>query len=220
VNLQNLEQARFNMIEQQIRPWDVADSAVLGLLSTVKREEFVPTSYKGMAFADMAIPLGSGQAMLPPRVQARLLQDAAVQTGDKVLEIGAGSGFMTALLANQAQRVISLELSAELADCARANLQRAGVRNAEIRQADGAGGAPADGPFDVILLGGSVVEVPHTLLAQLKIGGRLVGIVGDEPIMHACVITRTSENNFKTDEKWDDNAPRLQNFPQPSGFKF
>ena len=216
----DFEQARFNMVEQQIRPWDVADAAVLGLLSKVKREEFVPASYKGMAFADMAIPLASGQSMLPPRVQARLLQDAAVQPSDKVLEIGAGSGFMTALLANQAQRVISLELSAELADCARANLQRAGVRNAEIRQADGAGGAPADGPFDVILLGGSVVEVPHTLLAQLKIGGRLVGIVGDEPIMHACVITRTSENNFKTDEKWDDNAPRLQNFPQPSGFKF
>lgn len=220
MNLQNFEQARYNMIEQQIRPWDVADAAVLGLLSKVKREEFVPASYKGMAFADMAIPLASGQSMLPPRVQARLLQDAAVQPSDKVLEIGAGSGFMTALLANQAQRVISLEMDAELADCARANLQNAGVRNAEIRQADGSGGAPNDGPFDVILLGGSVAEVPHTLLAQLKIGGRLVGIVGDEPIMHACVITRTSENNFKTDEKWDDNAPRLQNFPQPSGFKF
>lgn len=220
MNLQNFEQARYNMIEQQIRPWDVADAAVLGLLSKIKREEFVPTSYKGMAFADMAIPLASGQSMLPPRVQARLLQDAAVQSSDKVLEIGAGSGFMTALLANQAQRVISLEMDAELADCARANLQNAGVRNAEIRQADGSGGAPADGPFDVILLGGSVAEVPHTLLAQLKIGGRLVGIVGVEPIMHACVITRTSENNFKTDEKWDDNAPRLQNFPKPSGFKF
>ena len=220
MNLQNVEQARYNMIEQQIRPWDVADAAVLELLSMVKREEFVPAGYKAMAFADMAIPLSAGQAMLAPRQQARLLQDAAVKAGDKVLEIGAGSGYMTALLAQQAQRVVALELHAELAEMARANLQKAGVRNAEVRQADGAGGAPADGPFDVILLGGSVAEVPHALLAQLKIGGRLVGIVGDEPIMHAYVVTRTSESNFKTDEKWDDNVPRLMNFPQPAAFKF
>jgi protein-L-isoaspartate(D-aspartate) O-methyltransferase len=173
-----------------------------------------------MAFADMAIPLGAGQAMLAPRLQARLLQDAAVQPTDKVLEIGAGSGFMTALLAHQAQRVMSLEINGELADMARANLQKAGVRNAEVRQADGAVGAAADGPFDVILLGGSVAEVPATLLSQLKIGGRLVAIVGEEPIMHAQVITRTSESNFKSDEKWDDNAPRLLNFPQASAFKF
>lgn len=220
MKLQNVEQARYNMIEQQIRPWDVADSAVLELLSMVKREDFVPASYRALAFADMAIPLAAGQSMLPPRVQARLMQDAAVKAGDKVLEIGAGSGFMTALLAQQAQRVVALEIHAELADMARANLQKAGVRNAEVRQADGANGAAADGPFEVIVLGGSVSEVPHALLAQLKIGGRLVGIVGEEPIMHACVITRTSENNFKTDEKWDDNAPRLQNFPQAPAFKF
>jgi protein-L-isoaspartate(D-aspartate) O-methyltransferase len=220
MNLHNVEKARYHMIEQQIRPWDVADAAVLELLSTVKREDFVPSSYKAMAFADMAIPLGAGQAMLAPRLQARLLQDAAVQPTDKVLEIGAGSGFMTALLAHQAQRVVSLEINGELADMARANLQKAGVRNAEVRQADGAVGAAADGPFDVILLGGSVAEVPATLLSQLKIGGRLVAIVGEEPIMHAQVITRTSESNFKSDEKWDDNAPRLLNFPQASAFKF
>ena len=156
MNLHDVEKARYHMIEQQIRPWDVADAAVLELLSTVKRENFVPASYKAMAFADMAIPLAAGQAMLAPRLQARLLQDAAVQPTDKVLEIGAGSGFMTALLAHQAQRVVSLEINAELADLARANLQKAGVRNAEVRQADGAAGAAADGPFDVILLGGSV----------------------------------------------------------------
>ncbi len=220
MNLHDVEKARYHMIEQQIRPWDVADAAVLELLSTVKRENFVPASYKAMAFADMAIPLAAGQAMLAPRLQARLLQDAAVQPTDKVLEIGAGSGFMTALLAHQAQRVVSLEINAELADLARANLQKAGVRNAEVRQADGSAGAAADGPFDVILLGGSVAEVPLPLLSQLKIGGRLVAIVGDEPIMHAQVITRTSESNFKSDEKWDDNAPRLLNFPQASAFKF
>jgi len=220
MNRTNVEQARYNMIEQQIRPWDVADSAVLQLLSLVKREDFVPVPYKGVAFADMAIPLAGGQNMLAPRLQARLLQDAAVQSGDKVLEIGTGSGFMTALLAHQAQRVISLEINPELADQARANLQKAGIHNAEVRQADGALGAPAEAPFDVIVLGGSVAEVPQVLLQQLKINGRLVAIVGDEPIMHAQVVTRTSETNFKSDEKWDDNAPRLLNFPQPSAFKF
>ena len=220
MTLQNVEQARFNMIEQQIRPWDVADSAVLDLLTVVKREDFVPTSYKAMAFADMAIPLPGQQVMLAPRQQARLLQDAAVKPTDKVLEIGTGSGFTTALLASQAQRVISLEINPELADLARANLQRANLHNAEVRCADGAQGAAAEAPFDVILLGGSVAEVPPALLKQLKVGGRLVAIVGSEPIMHAMVITRTSETNFKSDEKWDDNAPRLQNFPQPSAFKF
>ena len=220
MNLLNIEQARFNMIEQQIRPWDVSDAAVLELLNVVKREDFVPAAYKAMAFADMAVPLPAEQVMLPPRIQARLLQDAAVQPTDKVLEIGTGSGFTTAMLASQAQRVISLEINPKLADLARANLQRANIHNAEVRCADGARGAAADAPFDVIFLGGSVSEVPQALLSQLKVGGRLVAIVGTEPIMHAQVITRTSESNFKTDEKWDDNAPRLVNFPQPSSFKF
>ena len=220
MNLLNIEQARFNMIEQQIRPWDVSDAAVLELLNVVKREDFVPAAYKAMAFADMAVPLPAEQVMLPPRIQARLLQDAAVQPTDKVLEIGTGSGFTTAMLASQAQRVISLEINPELADLARANLQRANIHNAEVRCANGARGAAADAPFDVIFLGGSVSEVPQALLSQLKVGGRLVAIVGNEPIMHAQVITRTSESNFKTDEKWDDNAPRLLNFPQPSSFKF
>ena len=220
MNLQNVEQARYYMIEQQIRPWDVSDAAVLDLMASVKREDFVPLSQKSLAFADMAIALPGGQNMLPPRVQARLLQDAAVKATDKVLEIGTGSGYMTALLAHQAQRVISLEINPEIADMARANLQRAGIHNGEVRQADGSKGTPAEAPFDVILLGGSVVEVPQSLLDLLKVGGRLVAIVGDEPIMHAQVITRTSETNFTSTEKWDDNAPRLLNFPLPSTFKF
>ncbi|HSO45264.1 MAG TPA: protein-L-isoaspartate O-methyltransferase, partial [Rhodoferax sp.] len=169
---------------------------------------------------DMAIPLPGGQSMLPPRVEARLLQDAAVKSTEKVLEIGTGSGYLTALLAHQAQRVISLEINPEIADMARANLQRAGIHNVEVRQADGSKGTPAEAPFDVILLGGSVAEVPQSLLNLLKVGGRLVAIVGEEPIMHAQVITRTSETNFTTTDKWDDNAPRLLNFPQPSAFKF
>jgi protein-L-isoaspartate(D-aspartate) O-methyltransferase len=220
MNLQNVEQARYYMIEQQIRPWDVSDAAVLELLAQVKREDFVPLAQKSLAFVDMALPLPGGQSMLAPRVQARLLQDAAVKSTDKVLEVGSGSGYMTALLAHQAQRVISMEINPEIADMARANLQRAGIHNAEVRQADGSLGAAADAPFDVIMLGGSVAEVPQALLAQLKVGGRLIAIVGEEPIMHAQVITRTSETNFTSTEKWDDNAPRLSNFPQSSAFKF
>ncbi|MDD3937009.1 protein-L-isoaspartate O-methyltransferase [Rhodoferax sp.] len=220
MNLQNVEQARYHMIEQQIRPWNVSDPAVLNLLASVKREDFVPLAQKSLSFVDMAIALPGGQSMLPPRVQARLLQDAAVQPTDKVLEIGTGSGYMTALLAHQAQRVVSLEINPEIADMARDNLQRAGIHNVEVRQADGSKGTPAEAPFDVILLSGSVAEVPQSLLNLLKVGGRLVAIVGEEPIMHAQVITRTSETNFTSVDKWDDNAPRLLNFPQPSAFKF
>lgn len=220
MNLQNVELARFNMIEQQIRPWNVEDPAVLALLSTVKREDFVPLAQKALAFTDMAITLPGGQTMLAPRVQGRLLQDAAIAPTDNVLEIGTGTGFMTALMASQAHRVISLEINPEIADMARANLQRAGIHNVEVRVADAAKGIPADAPFDVIVLGGSLAEVPQSLMNLLKVGGRLVGIVGSEPIMHAQRITRTSDTNFTSVDLWDDNVPRLANFPQPSRFKF
>ncbi len=216
----NLEQARFNMIEQQIRPWDVLDTEVLHLLSVVKREDFVPLAHKALAFVDMEIPLGQGQVMLAPRVEARMLQDAAVQKHEKVLEIGSGSGYMTALMAHRAQRVISLEINPELAAMARSNLQKAGIHNAEVRNEDGSIGAPAEGPFDVIMLCGSVAEVPQTLLSNLKIGGRLIAIVGDEPMMRATLITRTGDADFKTSQPWDTVAPRLQGFPEPSHFKF
>lgn len=216
----NFEQARFNMIEQQIRPWDVLDADVLHLLSVVKREEFVPLAHKALAFADMEIPLGHGQCMLAPRLEARMLQDVAVQKHEKVLEIGAGSGYMAALLAHRAQRVISLEINPELAAMARTNLQKAGITNAEVRQFDGAKGTPAEGPFDVIVLSGSVAEVPPALLANLKVGGRLIAIVGDEPMMRATLITRTGEADFKTSQPWDTVAPRLLNFPEPSPFHF
>ena len=216
----NTEQARFNMIEQQIRPWDVMDADVLHLLSVVKREDFVPVAYRALAFADMEIPLGQGQFMLAPKVEARLLQDAAVQKHEKVLEIGTGSGFMASLLAHRAQRVISLEINPELAKLARANLQKAGIHNAEVRQADGSHGALEDAPFDVIVLSGSVAEVPQELLSQLKVGGRLVAIVGEEPVMRATVVTRHVEAAYSTSQAWDTVAPRLLNFPEPSHFKF
>jgi protein-L-isoaspartate(D-aspartate) O-methyltransferase len=214
------EQARFNMIEQQVRPWNVLDAAVLALMSVVKREAFVPAAYKSIAFADLEVPLGHGQCMLAPRVEARLLQDLAVQKTDKVLEVGTGSGFMAALLGHQAQRVLSLELEPDLVAMARDNLQKAGVGNVDVRQADGAQGAAADGPFDVILLSGSVAEVPPELLEQLKVGGRLAAIVGDEPMMTATFITRTSNTDFRTTRPWDTVAPRLKSFAERSRFSF
>ncbi|MFM2274701.1 MAG: hypothetical protein RL211_573 [Pseudomonadota bacterium] len=216
----NLEQARFNMIEQQIRPWDVLDSQILQLLAVVQRENFVPVAHRAIAFADMEISLPSGQCMLTPRVEARLLQDLAVRKHEKVLEIGTGSGYMAALLAHKAQRVISLEIFPELVAMARSNLQQAGIHNAEVRLGDGAEGVPIEGPFDVIVLSGSVAEVPQPLLANLKIGGRLAAIVGDEPMMRATLVTRTAEAAFQTSQPWDTVAPRLMNFPEPSRFHF
>ena len=216
----DVKTARFNMIEQQIRPWNVLDGAVLDLLASIRRDAFVPDAYKAMAFADIEIPLSGGQCMLAPRVEARLLQDAALKKTDSVLEIGTGTGFLTAMLANLAARVLSLELSPELVAVAKSNLQKAGVTNADVRQGDGAQGAAAQGPFDVIILGGSVADVPHKLLDQLKVGGRLVAIVGDEPIMRATIVTRTSATDFRTTQPWDCNAPRLQNFAETSRFAF
>jgi protein-L-isoaspartate(D-aspartate) O-methyltransferase len=218
----DLNQARFNMIEQQIRPWEVLDPNVLALLSTVRREDFAPLAHKALAFVDMEIPLGKGpnQVMLAPRVQARMLQDLAVRATDKVLDIGTGSGFMAALLGHQAASVLSLELEPDLAAQAQANLRLAGVRNVTVRQADGSQGAAADGPFDAILLSGSVAEVPAVLLQQLSIGGRLVAIVGDEPMMRTTLITRSGDNSWSTTEPWDCNAPRLSGFTEPSRFKF
>jgi protein-L-isoaspartate(D-aspartate) O-methyltransferase len=216
----NIEQARFNMVEQQIRPWNVLDLSVLELLSVVKREAFVPAAYQDLAFADMEIPLGHGQCMLAPRLEARLLQDLAVQAHESVLEIGTGSGYMAALLAHRAHKVTSLELSSDLVNTARANLRNAGVQNVDVKQADGTALTPADGSFDVIVLSGSVTEVPQALLQMLKVGGRLAAVVGSDPVMCATFVTRTSATDFRTTQPWDCDAPRLQNFPEPSKFQF
>ena len=220
----NTEQARFNMIEQQIRPWDVLDLGVLALLAVVRREDFVPPALKALAFVDTEVPLAdggrNGQSMLAPRLEARLLQEARVQRHERVLEIGTGSGFMAALLAHRAQSVISLETVAALATNATAHLRRAGVRNASVRQQDGAGGLPGEAPFDVIMLSGSVPEVPQALLDQLKVGGRLLAIVGQPPVMRAQRITRLSASALKAEDLFDTIAPRLQGFAEPTRFSF
>ncbi|MFM9879459.1 MAG: protein-L-isoaspartate O-methyltransferase family protein [Burkholderiaceae bacterium] len=216
----NTEQARFNMIEQQIRPWEVLDSHVLQLLALVKREDFVPPQHKALAFVDMELPIGEGQVMLAPKVEARLLQDLQVQRHESVLEIGAGSGFMAALLGHRARSVLSLELHAPLAAMARANLRRAGLHNVDVRHADGAAGAPQDGPFDVILLSGSVARIPQVLLDQLSIGGRLMAIVGTDQAMQAVLVTRSSPSAWQRTAPWDTVAPALQNFAHASAFVF
>ena len=221
-------QARFNMIEQQIRPWNVLDPEVLDLLAVVRREDFVPPAYRGMAFMDIEVPLSGsdaedavrrGHSMLQPRVEARILQDLQLKPTDRVLEIGAGSGYMAALLAHRAERVVSLEIDPELADMARENLRDAGIQNADVREADGAQGSLPDGPFDVIVLSGSVAEVPSALLSQLRDGGRLGAIVGNDPVMRFTLVRRTGDR-FETTSPWDTIAPRLVGFPEPSGFTF
>src|SRR5262245_28948193 len=159
----NIELARFNMIEQQIRPWSVLDPAVLGLLAVVRREEFVPAAYRALAFVDSEVPLPEGQCMLAPKVEARLLQEAGVQRHERVLEVGTGSGFMAALLAHRARSVLSLEVVPSLATMAGSNLQRAGITNAKVRVADGARGLPDDAPFDAIVLSGSTHALPQAL---------------------------------------------------------
>lgn len=216
----NLEKARFNMVEQQIRPWQVLDPNVLHVLSNVPRELFVPAAYQALAYTDTDIPLGHDQKMVPPRVDARLMHDLQLTGIEKVLDIGTGSGYLAALLAARAERVISLEINPELASHARQNLQRAGVTNVDVRVADGSEGAAADGPFDAIVLGGSVAEVPQALLKQLKISGRLIAIVGQEPIMCATLFTRTGEAAWESHALWDTQAPRLQGFAEPSRFHF
>jgi len=228
----NIEQARFNMIEQQIRPWEVLDDSVLLLLAVVKREEFVPPAYRSMAFVDTELPLANGQAMFAPKVEARLLQELAVQRHERVLEVGSGSGYMAALLAQKAQHVTTLEIDPALAAFASDNLKRARIMNATVMNADASKAPPVDGPFDVIVLSGSVAEVPPVLLGQLKPGGRLVAIVGQLPVMRAELVTRAPApaagasamagptGGFSTVVLFDTVAPRLIGFGEPSRFTF
>jgi protein-L-isoaspartate(D-aspartate) O-methyltransferase len=218
------ERLRFNMIEQQIRPWDVHDPQVLELLAEIHREDYVPAAHRALAFFDMELPLTDGtepgQTMLAPKIEARMLNDLHVQKHESVLEIGTGSGFMAALLAHRAAKVLTLEIDATLAARATETLRRNGVTNVEVRHADGAQPLPSGPTFDVIVLSGSVARVPQNLMGSLNIGGRLVAIVGGEPMMRAHFVTRVSEGKWETTQPWDTIAPRLLNFPEPSPFRF
>jgi len=223
----NIELARFNMIEQQIRPWEVLDQGVLSLLAAVRREDFVPSAQRASAFVDTQIPLVAGDphgpCMLEPKVEARLLQEPQLQRHEKVLEIGRGSGFMAALLAPRCLTVFTLECNPALARTAADNLLRSGIVNVNVLTVDAASGAqglPAEAPFDAILLSGSVAQVPQALLQQLKIGGRLAAVVGFEPVMRARLFTRAGEAAWSDVDLFDTIAPRLQGFAEPTRFRF
>ncbi|OYQ12660.1 protein-L-isoaspartate O-methyltransferase [Ralstonia solanacearum] len=215
----DIEKSRFNMIEQQIRPWDVLDLDVLDLLAVVKREQYVPEAYRALAFVDMEIPLPGGQNMLPPRVEARVLQELAVRKHEDVLEVGAGSGYMAALLAHRGRHVATVDIAPELVAFARDNLARNGVTNADVAEGNAALGW-GNGLYDVICVSGSVPAVPESLLMQLKVGGRLSIFVGGAPVMEAQLITRVSEAEFQTRNLFETYVTPLVGVPAPSQFRF
>jgi len=216
----DLEKARFNMIEQQIRPWDVLDQEILDLLAVVKREQFVPQAYAALAFVDMEIPLPGGQNMLAPRVEARILQELAVRKHEQVLEIGAGSGYMAALLAHRARHVLTVDILPELAALARKNLADAGVTNVDVAEGNAAAGWAAGAPYDVICISGALPSVPASILSQVKVGGRIAAFVGTQPAMEAQIITRVSETEYKTINLFETVVAPLTGAEQPSRFHF
>ncbi|MCS7100305.1 MAG: protein-L-isoaspartate O-methyltransferase [Burkholderiaceae bacterium] len=225
----DIEKARFNMIEQQIRPWEVLDQSVLDLLAIVKREEFVPPAYRLLAFADMEIPLriphegafhDSGEFMFAPKVEARFLQEIALRAHEQVLEIGTGSGYMAALAAHKAHHVLTVEIDAHLARFATDNLARAGVRNVKVEVGDAALGWPARAPYDAIIVSGGLPALPPALLEQLKIGGRLIAIVGEAPAMSAQIVTRVTESGYDTVPLFETVVKPLRNAWRPPRFRF
>ena len=216
----NFEQARYNMVEQQIRPWEVLDFGVLDLLMSVRREEFVPEAYKSLALSEAEIPLGHGASMLIPVIEGKILQAIQVKRSDKVLEVGAGSGYFAALLAARADWVRTVEIEPELVTMAHDNLKRYGVENVIVEEGDAIRGWPGNAPYDLIVVSGGVPYIPETLLQQLKVGGRLFAFVGEPQLMTATLVTQVSEGNFRTESLFENAVPMMRNAPQKSQFKF
>jgi|SRR6476620_389900 len=220
----NIEQARFNMIEQQIRTWDVLDTEILDLLHVVRREAFVPEAVRSLAFVDTEIPLPGGENMLPPKFEARVLQEVAPRKHETVLEIGAGTGYMAALLAHRALHVTTVEISPELKAMAEKNLADYGVGNVDVVLGNGAfvwvGSGQFTAPYDVIVSSGSLPVLPDAFLRQLKVGGRLLCVIGERPVMEARLITRTSETGFHTRNLFETSVTPLRQAVHPSHFKF
>lgn len=214
----DIERLRYLMIEQQIRPWNVLDTEILALLSTVKREEFVPAEHRMRAFVDTELPLPCGQCMLPPRLEARMLQEVNPSPSDDVLEIGAGSGYMAALLAHRARQVTTVDIHPELAALARANLARANILNAHVAEGDAMQGWGKQ-DYDVIVVSGSVEVVPQSLLAQLKPKGRLIAVVGTQPVLNCELITRVG-TGFERKRLFETTATPMQNAPKAPAFAF
>ncbi|MGP1676003.1 MAG: protein-L-isoaspartate O-methyltransferase family protein [Burkholderiales bacterium] len=216
----NIEQARLNMIEYQIRPWEVLDQEVLDLLYAVKREDFVPPAYRMLAFSDLEIPIGQGERMWQPKLEARVLQELAVKPADQILEIGTGSGYFTALLARRAQHVYSVEIQPELKASAEASLRRAGVANVTLELGDGARGWSKHAPYDIIVLTGSTAELPQQFLQQMKAGARLFAVVGSPPVMAARLVTCTGEGVYNSIDLLETRIAPLTNALAGERFSF
>ena len=216
----DFQQARFNMVEQQIRTWEVLDQDVLDALLEVPREQFVPESYRQLAFSDISIPLGLGQAMMPPKVEARMLQALNVGPKDRVLEIGTGSAYVTALLAHFAHSVVSVELHAEFTDAAAKRLLAMGVTNVALITADGLGGYPAQAPYDVIAVTGSFPQRQPAIEAQLAIGGRLFMVVGTGHVMEALLVSRTGPDAYTVEALFETELAPLVGAESKPRFAF
>ena len=216
----DVERARFNMVEQQIRPWEVLDSKVLDLLFKVRREAYVPDAYKQLAFADLEIPIGHGQTMLSPKLEARMLQELAINPDDRILEIGTGSGYMTALLASQGGHVYSVDIVDEFIHSAGARLARYGIRNVTLETGDAARGWDKHGPYDVIVLTGSTPVLAEAFQQSLKADGRLFAVVGVVPAMEAQLITCAGAGAYATIGLFETVIPALRNAPQRAQFVF
>ena len=214
----DIEQARFNMIESQIRTWEVLDQAVLDTLAEVRREEFVPPQYRSLAFVDMEVPLGHGETMLAPKLEARLLQELTLKPGDKVLEIGTGSGYMAALLARLAGQVVSIELHVDLSAAAAERLARHRIENVTLQVGNGALGWPGEGPYDAIVLTGSVPMIPAELRGQLSEGGRLLAVVGEAPVMTARLVTQVAPGVYNETGLFETCIAPLREVRQPERF--
>jgi protein-L-isoaspartate(D-aspartate) O-methyltransferase len=207
--MNNTEIAKFNMIEQQIRPWEVLDHQVLSTLDQVNREDFVREAYKGLAFADCQIPLANGVRMLPPTVEGRLLQALLLDCDDQVLEVGSGCGYVTACLANLATQVTSIDADAEILEFANANIAQCGLDNVEFKPMSL---AQLDAPecYDAIAVTASLPQVPENLKQALKTGGRMFVIVGDSPVMEALLVTRVTTAEWTTQSLFETDLPRLR----------
>ena len=216
----DIELARFNMIEQQVRPWNVLDQRVLDSLNRVSRENFVPEEYRALAFADMNIPIGDGQVMMQPKVEARMIQALDLKSTDKVLEIGTGTGYTTALLASLANDVESVEIREPFALMARNNLQQSGFENVAVVIEDASKGWSSGFKLDCIFISGSFIELPDAYPNSLPIGGRLVAVTGEDPLMSAILITRTGESSWTTNSLFETSLPALDNIEQPERFIF
>lgn len=215
-----MEQARFNMIEQQIRPCEVLEGRILKLLELVRREDFVPADKKGLAFADLEIPLGHGALMWQPKLEARVVQELHLTHSDKVLEVGTGSGYLTVLLSMLAKQVTSVEIVPDLSARARQNLQRYKRENITLEIGDAAQGWGNGVSYDVIVLTGSTPALPQAFQNSLNIGGRLFAIVGDAPVMEAKLITRVAQDVYETVNIMETSVAPLQNALQPKRFTF